>query len=48
MVSPGEPSVQHSFEKKEDFEKRVVVYENLANVEDFNNHIDGFLRLVRG
>lgn len=47
-----ETTVWHSFyqndDLKEDFERKVVMYENLTNVQDTNNQIDDFFGFVRG
>lgn len=46
-----EPSAWHTFDrkelKKEEFEKRVVVYENYTDVDDINNYFTGFLGLAQ-
>lgn len=50
MYTLREPSAQHTFDwkelRKENFEKRVIMYENYIDVDDLNNHFNGFHGLV--
>lgn len=51
VETPREASARHSFSlkeiKKDDFDKRIIVYENQADIENLNYHIEGFQRLVQ-
>lgn len=51
VETPREPSACQCYDQKEfkmeEFDKRVIVYENLVDVEDLENHFEGFQGLVQ-